>query len=432
MSTNRKIKIAAIVAATVVVISCIIITGWTPIDAVMAAKRQVAATDDNAANTFHDYTEEGVVANGNRMPDGTVVNPWIATEGLSGQERVDAVYAELLARTDPQNSNRPSAALLAELALDAENRTSNKGHTLGVTILDRNQNAAMADRPNEAQRDFWRDRDYAIEAFAKLKAIWESAEEVYVENLNSYESSFYMVHNGWLIDGELSPLVVARHSHNAGGHFICFKVRIKDTDEYVVLRYRLECGFQPIEPEYFPVPNVPPVLDNPEPQPDPPSGSDPEPTPTPTLEPKDPDAGYNGRHPDNPDTGGGPNTNNDETVTDDPHPEQNSPDEYHAPDPPKPDTPSSGGNDAPAEPDASANTGSGSQTVDHDNGRQETYTDPDTGHQDTGTVQAGDGGDHGDFAQHVDDHPATVEPHADPAPTTDEPSPGNDGCEAPE
>jgi len=436
MSTNRKIKIAAIVAATVVVISCIIITGWTPIDAVMAAKRQVAATDDDA-NTFHDYTEEGVVANGNRMPDGTVVNPWIATEGLSGQERVDAVYAELLARTDPQNSNRPSAALLAELALDAENRTSNKGHTLGVTILDRNQNAAMADRPNEAQRDFWRDRDYAIEAFAKLKAIWESAEEVYVENLNGYESSFYMVHNGWLIDGELSPLVVARRSHNAGGHFICFKVRIKDTDEYVVLRYRLECGFQPIEPEYFPVPNVPPIHDNPEPQPDPPGGGDPEPSPpgpTPSLEPKDPDAGYNGRHPDNPDTGGGPNTNNDTTVTDDPKPEQNSPNEYVAPAPPSEDKPSGGGgNDAPAEkPDASSGTDSGSRTVDHDNGRQETYTDPDTGHQDTGTVQAGDGRDHGDFAQHVDDHPATVEHGADPAPTTDEPSPGNDEVGAPE
>ena len=424
MSTNRKIKIAAIVAAIVVVISCIIITGWTPIDAVMAAKRQVAATDDNAANTFHDYTEEGVVANGNRMPDGTVVNPWIATEGLSGQERVDAVYAELLARTDPQNSNRPSAALLAELALDAENRTSNKGHTLGVTILDRNQNAAMADRPNEAQRDFWRNRDYAIEAFAKLKAIWESAEEVYVENLNGYESSFYMVHNGWLIDGELSPLVVARHSHNAGGHFICFKVRIKDTDEYVVLRYRLECGFQPIEPEYFPVPNVPPVPDNPEPPtptPEPPTPTPTPPTPTPTpLESKNPDGG----------TGGGPNADNRKTDTTEPN-TGHSPDEYIAPAPPSEDKPSGG--DSPTEkPDASSGTRSGSQTVDHDNGRQETYTDPDTGAQDTGTVQAGDGRDHGDFAQQVDDHPATVEQHADPAPTTDNPSPGNDECEAPE
>ena len=440
---KRRITIVTAITATiVVVVSCLLMSGWTLADAASAAKHQhrsqdidanINGNDNGNSNTdgngtFHDYTEEGVVANGNKMPDGTVANPWDATVGLSGQDRTEAIYEELVARTDPKNSDRPSAALLAELALDAENRTSSKGHTLGVTILDRNQNAAMANRANEAQRDFWHDRDYAIEAFSKLHALWENADAMWIEWVNDYDCSLYMIHDGYLIDGELAPLVVARHSHNAGWHCICFKVRIKDTDEYVVLRYRLECGFQPVNPEYFPIPDTPPVPDNPKPQPDPPGGGDPD------IEPKDPDGGPQGQHPDNPDYGGGPNTNNDETITDDPKPEQNSPDEYVAPAPPSEDKPSGGGgNDAPAEkPDASANTDSGSQAVDHENGRQETYKDPDTGKEKSGAVQAGDGGNHGDFAKHADDHPATVEPPADPAPTTDEPSPGNDSCEASE
>ena len=408
MKKSITARILAIILLLVGGMFCLIGAGWNPADAVDAARSH------DTEITWADYTEPGVVANGNMMPDGTVINPWEATKDLKGQERVDAVYAELVARTDPENSDRPSAALLAELSLDAENRESNEGHTLGITILDRNQNAPMVDRPNEAQRDFKHDDAYAIEAFTKLHAIWESAEEVWIEDLNDYDSSFYMIHDGYLIDGELNPLVVGRHSHNSGGHCICFKVRIKDTDEFVIRRYRLECGFQPINPEYFPIPDTPPVPDNPEPytpEPD-------EPEPDPYLEPKDPEQGYQHRNPDNPDVGGGPNHDNDTTVTQDPDPEHTSPDTYTPPAPPTEDKPSGGG----SKPDASSGTHSGSQTVDNDNGKQESG----------GTVQAGDGKDHGDFSQHVDSHPAPVEQHANPEPTQDNPSPGNDECDAPE
>lgn len=330
---------------------------------------------------------------------------------------------EYIRRINPHDGSTDwDPALLAAHCTHVENVT-------GVTILTDEQDEPIARRPDAAHLHFLKDREYAEACYDKLVEMYKKA-SVGVQEINSYTSAMYMWNNG--LEGN-KPAVIVRNTENAGGHMLVFNFG----DKVGVVKYRIECGFQPIDITYIPTPDVPPVPDNPEPTPpsptpDPPGGSDPEPTPTPTLKPKDPNAGPQGQHPDNPDYGGGPNTNNDETVTDDPHPERNSPDAYVAPDPPKPETPSGGG-DAPTEkPDASSGTRSGSQTVDHNNGRQETYTDPDTGAQGTGTVQAGDGRDHGDFAQQVDDHPATVEQHADPAPTTDEPSPGNDEFEAPE
>ncbi|MCR5572294.1 MAG: hypothetical protein K6F57_00770 [Candidatus Saccharibacteria bacterium] len=307
---------------------------------------------------------------------------------------MQAVYDELLARTDPDSElGRPSAALPAELGYDAETRKSNKGNTLGIDILDRNNGAQ--DRPNEAQADFRRDRDYARESFAKLKGIWESAEEVWLEELGPYDSAFYMIHDGILIDGELNPLIVARHSKNAGGHAICFLVRIKGTDEYVILRYRLECGFQPVDPD-VPIPDGPaPVPDNPEPEPE----SEPEP------EVKDPSQDYMPRHPDDSDVGGGENRNPDTKITDEPTPEKDSSDEYEAPDPPKNESNNNGGgnNSTPAGKDeASKGSQSGSKAADTQNSKTEGDA----------TVTAGDGNNHGDMGQNVDDHPATVEPGA--------------------
>ena len=326
---------------------------------------------------------------------------------------------EYIRRINPHDGSTDwDPALLAAHCTHVENIT-------GVVILIDEQDEPIARRPDAAHLHFLKDRNYAEACYDRLAEMYKKA-KVSVQNVNDYTSAMYMWNNG--LEGN-KPAVIVRNTQNAGGHMLVF-----DFGEKVgVAEYRAECGFQPIDITYVPTPDTPPVPDNPEPTPpsptpDPPGGGDPD------VEPKDPDGGPQGQHPDNPDYGGGPNTNNDETITDDPKPEQNSPDEYVAPAPPSEDKPSGGGgNDAPAEkPDASANTDSGSQTVDHDNGRQETYTDPDTGHQDSGAVQAGDGRDHGDFAKHADDHPATVEPHADPAPTTDEPSPGNDSCEASE
>ena len=365
-------------------------------------------------NTYHD----GVQAVNDGKVGSVLEYNYVNKDGkLSG---------EYINRINPMTSEGPNnladPALLAQHCVHVEELT-------GKPILLDEQNEPVGSRADKAHLHFLEDRSYAVACYERLADVYKHASVSIVE-VNDYTSAMYMWHNG--LEGN-KPAVIVKNTQNAGGHLLVFNLG----DKGVKIRYRIECGYQPVDISYVPIPNTPPISDNPEPTPpsptpDPPGGGDPEPTPTPTLKPKDPNAGPQGQHPDNPDYGGGSNTNNDETVTDDPHPEQNSPDVYVAPDPPKPEIPSGGG-DVPAQkPDASAHTDSGSRTVDHDNGRQETYTDPDTGAQDTGTVQAGDGRDHGDFAQQVDDHPATVEHGADPAPTTDEPSPGNDECEAPE
>ena len=113
-----------------------------------------------------------------------------------------------------------------------------------------------------------------------------------------------------------------------------------------IVKYRLECGYQPIDTPYWPTPDIPPINDNPTPTPDPdptptptpnPTPTpDPDPTPTPTPnptpEPKDPNAGPQGQVPDNPDYGGGANDpdKTDKTQT----PEPTSPSTYTPPAPP--------------------------------------------------------------------------------------------------
>ena len=393
----------------------------------------IAATVDSTTEAFCTYYNNRANADGN---DGN--NFWFDGEDENGNNTYQAAEkavkdgsapdvltylytnddgklgGEYIRRINPHDGSTDwDPALLAAHCTHVENVT-------GVTILTDEQDKPIARRPDAAHLHFLKDREYAEACYDKLVEMYKKA-SVGVQEINSYTSAMYMWNNG--LEGN-KPAVIVRSTENAGGHMLVFNFG----DKVGVVKYRIECGFQPIDITYVPIPDTPPIPDNPEPQPDPPSGRDPEPTPepgpapTPTpLESKNPDGG----------TGGGPNADNRKTDTAEPNTE-NSPDEYVAPAPPSEDKPSGGGDSPTEKPDASSGTRSGSQTVDHDNGRQETYTDPDTGAQDTGTVQAGDGRDHGDFAQQVDDHPATVEHGADPAPTTDEPSPGNDECEAPE
>ena len=405
----RVSSIAAMIASMTVIIVCFLFDGWTGKDFVRAV------TPDDATITWHDYTEEGLIANGNKMPDGTVQNPWDATDGS-----VEQVYAELLARVDANNSDRPSAALLAQHADDMDTR-------LGYNFLSRSRKSA--DPPNEAQKDFWHDSKYAKEVASKVVAVWEGAEKVEIVEYTDYKSAYYMIHDGFSIDGKKAPLVVARQTDNSGGHFIKFTVRDVN-GEIAYLYYRLECGFQPIDPKVKVPDKVKPVKDNPNPGPGPGPGPspdpdpDPDPKPDPDPEPKDPNGGYQGQHPDNPDTGG-KNKGSDEKETKDPEPEKNSPSEYKAPDPPKADDGgnsgggnSGGGNSGGtnSNEEASKNTDSGSKTVDQDNGKQESYKDPDTGKDSSGKVRAGDGEKHSDYSEHVDKSPEPKESHADPEP----------------
>ena len=193
--------------------------------------------------------------------------------------------------------------------------------------------------------------------------------KVSIEDISDYTSSMYMIED--MLQGD-KPSVVVRNSTNVGGHAIVFTVGKAGT-----YRFRLECGFQPVNPgDYWPVPEgEDPVPDTPD---DPGTGD-----PDPELDQKDPNAGPQAQTGgNNPSYGGGQNQDNDTTVTDEP----SSPSTYTPPARPSGDTGSSGTGGT-----GGSQSQSGSPTVDHDNGTHETH-----GGQDY-QVQAGDGQNHTDL-----------------------------------
>lgn len=391
--------VTAIVCAIAMVIG-LVASGWTPEN----AKNSVIPSKEDIA--WHDYTEPGVTSNGNRMPDGTVINPWEATEDLEGNERFKAIMSELRARVNPDDKRkRPSPALLAEHAFDAQERS-------GFDILGKHKDEKD---PNTVQEYFMHDPAYAREVYAKLDTIWRSAIGGEIIEDYPYVSAFYMEHDAITIDGKPAPKVVAAESRLIGGHFIRLKVR-DSNGEIIELVYRLECGFQPVN---ITVPtNHEPVIDNPpssepesNPDPGPGPGPDPDPDPNPDEpEPKNPNDGPTGRHEDNPDpdSGGGPNdekeTRHEETKEPD---TDKSPSEYKAPDPPKADE---GGNSG------GGNSGGSEKKAKEDNGKQETYKDPDSGKESSGTVRTGDSKEYDHRDEKVDKNPSQVEKGVNPDP----------------
>ncbi len=222
-------------------------------------------------------------------------------------------------------------ALCAAIAFDMDERLA-----FDDKILVDEQNELIGQRANKAHLHFLRKHAY-----------WERVVKLIVERLTSgekelieivgYTSSMYQHHNG--LDGN-KPSVVVRNSRNSGGHFIQFNL-----GKLGVVRYRLECGYQPVDiDEYWPVPDKPDIPDNPtpptppQPTPDPPEPTPPTPPqPTPTLEPKK-DAELQQVPDDTPgkeDIGGSGNHAPLTETTE----EADSPSEYNPPAPPQPETP---------------------------------------------------------------------------------------------
>lgn len=276
-----------------------------------------------------------------------------------------------------------------------------------VDILNRSEidwYSILGDRQNEFKDiEIGRLADQLHLAFLKNHDFWDQviandlnllkSGKVSIEKISDYTSSMYMIED--MLEGD-KPSVVVRNSTNAGGHVIRF-----DLGKAGVYQYRLECGFQPIQVDYWPTPDVPPIPDEPEPEPTPTPTPTPEPeptptpepkptptpepkpTPTPTLEPKNPNAGPQAQTGGtNPDYGGGQNQDNDTTITDEP----SSPSTYTPPARPSGGTGSSGTGGT-----GGSQSQSGSPTVDHNNGTHETH-----GGQDY-QVQAGDGQNHTDL-----------------------------------
>ena len=265
-------------------------------------------------------------------------------------------------------------ALCAAIALDMDERLA-----FDEKILTDEQDVVIGQRADAAHLHFLKDHAY-WERAVKLITERLTSGEITIQEINTYTSSMYQWHNG--LEGN-KPAVIVRNSHNSGGHFVQFNL-----GKPGVVRYRLECGYQPVDVDYWPTPDKPPIPDNPEP---------PTPPDEPELEPKDPDAGPQAQIPDDTpgkeDFGGGQNHDPITTITDEPQ----SPSSYTPPEPPKAE-PTKPGKTSDGKPDASTGTQSGSRTVDQDNGKTETH-----GGQEYDVV-AGDGQNHTDLGEVQQQH----------------------------
>ena len=316
---------------------------------------------------------------------------------------------------------------------------------LPEVILRDEQDVLIGQRADKAHLHFLSDREYWNRAIRLIKEYLCRA-DISIEPLKGrYTSQMYMRFNG--LEGN-KPSVIVRDTQNSGGHVVVF-----DLGKPGRVKFRLECGYQPVDVPYWNPPSPTPTptprpTPTPKPTPTPsptPTGSPtptptptptpaptptptptPSPSPTPTLAPKPTDGGPQGQTDDDEegvdDFGGGPNHDNDETPSEEPQ----SPDTYVPPDPPQPETEETGSDqheptqDNPSkpvsEPDGSSGTDSGSYTVDHDNGTTEehTTTNPDTGQpvSQEYEVVAGDGGNHGDLNEIQEQHHIhdTIEP----------------------
>jgi len=240
----------------------------------------------------------------------------------------------------------------------------------------------VGERADAAHLRFLENENDWDAAITRIKAILCGSDvTIEVKSLNSYTSAMYMI--PMQLNGD-KPCVVVRNTNNAGGHFIVFNVKLKD-GKIVPVRFRLECGYQPIDVPNWPVPDIP---------------DEPDPTPTPTPEPKDPnDDPQNRDGADQYDFWSPDHRNNDPdtTVTDEP----TSPSSY---------TPPSRPDDTVVPPDNTVpnNTDSGSQIVDNDNGTTENHNGQDY------DVEAGDGQDHTNLDD-VADPSNPDKPDVDPA-----------------
>lgn len=187
-------------------------------------------------------------------------------------------------------------------------------------ILEDEKELVVGRRADTAHQHFLRDKKYWDRAVDLIRKYLTSG-EIGVEYVKTPDSMMYMLNNG--LEGN-KPSVIVRKTSASKGYVVVFNLGKPGQ-----VRFRLQCGYQPIDIGYWPTPT--PVPPGPEPEPEP----SPTPEPTPTLAPKPPDAGPQGQtHPDTPGTedfGGGQNHDIDTTYTEE-APEQ--PESYTPPTPP--------------------------------------------------------------------------------------------------
>lgn len=245
------------------------------------------------------------------------------------------------------------------------------GLTGDSPILYAEQDLPVPQQPDAAIQRFLDNPEEWDEAIARISSyLWSKDASSEIKELTDYTSGMYAKMDG-ITDG--IPAVIVAQTENAGGHFIII------TLEGIELKFRLECGYQPIEIPNW-TPSIELIPDNP------------------TKYSKDSaDDPLNAKGAEDSDANA-PDPSNHENSTEqtpDPEPEKNNPDVY---DPPEPPT------EAPTEQPTTEgskvdpNSDSGSTIVDDTNGTTETTPDGKEG-----VVQAGDDEDHPDLNTVVKD-----------------------------
>ena len=189
--------------------------------------------------------------------------------------------------------------------------------TFDEKILCDEQSYLIGQRADKAHLHFLSDYAYWDRAIRLIRERLTSGSIDVVYIKKSPKSMMYMLYNG--LEGN-KPSVIVRDTTSSKGYVVEF-----DLGKPGKVRFRLNCGYQPIDVGYWPTPE--PVPPGPGPSPEP------SPEPTPTLEPKKPDAGPQAQtqQSPNPDFGGGQNHDNDTTYSDQ---EPESPETYNPPAPP--------------------------------------------------------------------------------------------------
>ena len=253
-------------------------------------------------------------------------------------------------------------------------------------ILKEEQELPVDQRPNAALQRFMKnqeDWDYARDRIIDL--LWGPWTKQEIKEMSDYTSGMYMYRDG--VEKGI-PSIIVRKTTNAGGHFALFTVEV-EKDVWKTIRFRLECGYQPVDVPDIPVPPSPPIPDNP------------------TPEPKDPaNDPQNAAGADQHEFYSPDRINHDPDTTETPEPTSPTK-EYVAPTPPaseetKPatQTPTQTPTTTPVTPapqsEASKDTKSGSKTQDTDNGKTEVHDGK------TYDVEAGNGKNNGDLGEIAD------------------------------
>ena len=222
----------------------------------------------NGSTTVHYF-------NSDVQKDDDKKNDWNFGPNRYDAKKDLAMFADEKGNGDFFASIEKDPALTAAVALHMDSKLN-----FAEPILKDEQNELVGQRADKAHLHFLKDPAYWQRAKDLIKARLTRAEIKLSDIKGDYTSSMYMAYGQ--LEGD-KPSVVVRNSVNAGGHFLSFDFGPK----VGLVRFRLECGYQPVDLDYWPVPkDFPGVPDNPKPVPQPKPEPKPEPKPNPEPNPK--------------------------------------------------------------------------------------------------------------------------------------------------